>query len=119
MILNLGCIVEGHGEVQAVPVLLRRLGQQCDPRLSLRIGRPIRTGRYKVVKLGELERTVELAARQLPKPRAILILIDAEDDCPKELAPDLETIISEVIRFYEIESSTLRVVRRDIENEPR
>jgi hypothetical protein len=89
MILNLGCIVEGHGEVQAVPVLLRRLAERWNPELSLEIPRPIRTGRHKVVKPDELERTVELAARQLPKPRAILVLIDAEDDCPKELAPNL------------------------------
>lgn len=87
MIVNIGCIVEGHGEVQAVPVLLRRLGQQSN--LYLNIPRPIRSGRHKVVKPGELERTVQLAARQVPMPRGILILIDAEDDCPKELAPDL------------------------------
>jgi hypothetical protein len=89
MILNLGCIVEGHGEVKAVPLLLRRLGQQCDPSLYLNIPQPFRAGRYKLVKPGELERAVEIVARRLETRRAILILIDAEDDCPKELAPQL------------------------------
>jgi len=89
MILNLGCIVEGHSEVAAVPVLLRRLQQGHDPSLSLNILRPFRAGRYKLVKPGELERIVQLIARQLEAPRAILILVDAEDDCPKELAPQL------------------------------
>lgn len=92
MILNLGCIVEGHGEVAAVPVLLRRLGQEWDPSLYLEIWRPFRVGRYKLVKAGELEGRIESLARELPSPRsprAILVLIDAEDDCPKELAPEL------------------------------
>lgn len=89
MIFNLGCIVEGHGEIQAVPVMLRRLAQEWDPGLYLKIPRPFRAGRYKLVKPGELERIVEIVARRLEIPRAILILIDAEDDCPKELAPEL------------------------------
>ena len=89
MILNLGCIVEGHGEVEAVPVLLRRLQEEWDPSLCLNILRPFRAGRYRLVKPGELERIVEQVARRLDTPRAILILIDAEDDCPKLLAPQL------------------------------
>lgn len=89
MILNLACIVEGHGEVEAVPVLLRRLAQESDPTLYLEIRRPFRAGRYKLVKAGELEDRIESLARQLPSPRAILVLIDAEDDCPKEMAPEL------------------------------
>ena len=37
----------------------------------------------------------------------------------KELASDLNTIISEVSRYYEIRPSTLKAVRRGIKNEPR
>jgi hypothetical protein len=82
MILNLGCIVEGHGEVAAVPVLLHRLGQASDPNLYLNVLRSYRVGRYKLAKPGELEATVEEVARRIEVPRAILTLIDAEDDCP-------------------------------------
>jgi len=89
MILNLGCIVEGYGDVKAVPVLLRRLGQEWDSALYLEIRRPFRVGRYKLVKAGELEGRIESLARELPCPRAILVLVDAEDDCPKDLAPEL------------------------------
>jgi hypothetical protein len=32
---------------------------------------------------------IERLARQLPAPRAILVLIDADDDCPAELGPQL------------------------------
>ena len=89
MILHLGCIVEGHGDVVAVPVLLRRIGQMIAPHLELRIGRPVRIPRSKIVKPNELERCLELLARQTPSPRAFLVLIDADDDCPKQLGPAL------------------------------
>ena len=95
MILNLGCIVEGHGEVEAVPELVRRFQRVLDPGVGLDILSPIRAGRYKLVKPGEIERLVERLARRLKPPRAILILIDAEDDCPKELAPALVTRAAE------------------------
>jgi len=39
------------------------------------------------VLLGELERAVELAGRGLRSPGVVLIVIDSDDDCPKELAP--------------------------------
>ena len=45
--------------------------------------------------------------------------IDKEIPASKGLAPDLERIISEVSRYYKIKSSSLTVVRRGIENEPR
>ncbi len=81
-------IVEGHSEVQAVPVLLRRLLAERE-QYEIQIGRPVRVGRYKVVRPGELERTVHLARRRPEGCDAILLVLDADDDCPKELAPRL------------------------------
>lgn len=89
MILNLGCIVEGHGDVAAVPRLLNRMQQELAPETYLNLLQPWRIGRYKLVQPDELENAVERVARRLAPPRAILILIDADDDCPKELAPKL------------------------------
>ena len=45
--------------------------------------------------------------------------IDKEIPASKGLAPDLDRIIFEVSRHYEIEPSALTAVRRGIENEPR
>jgi hypothetical protein len=90
MTLHLGVIVEGHGEVAAVPVLLRRFCDALCPSLDLRIVlRPQRVSRAKLVQTGEVERTVEIVARRLGSPRAILVLVDADDDCPATLGPDL------------------------------
>lgn len=89
MILNLCCIIEGHGDSQAVPVLVRRIQQALRPDIQLNVVSPIRVPRHKIVKPYELERAVELAARQSTPPRAILILVDADDDAPCTLGPEL------------------------------
>ena len=81
-------IVEGQGEVSAVPLLLRRLMDEAQA-WGLAVGRPHRRHRTQLVKKDSLQRAVQIAA--LPDDcAAILILFDADDDCPKELAPDLE-----------------------------
>ena len=89
MTFNLGCIVEGYGDVQAVPVLLRRVQQELHPDVYLNIPLPWRRPRYRLVKPGELEGTIEALARQLQRPRTILILVDADDDPPCRVGPDL------------------------------
>jgi hypothetical protein len=81
-------IVEGHSEVEAAPVLLRRLMHERG-RHEVKVARPIRVGRYKVVRAGELERAIDLARHRPEGCAAILFLLDADDDCPKELAPVL------------------------------
>lgn len=82
-------IVEGKGEEEAVPVLLRRIAQRVTPGTSVDVPRPIRVKRQQIVKAGELERAVELAARHAGANDGILILLDADTDCPKDLAPKL------------------------------
>lgn len=39
--------------------------------------------------MGQLERAVELAARRTSREDAILVILDADDDCPAELGPEL------------------------------
>lgn len=82
-------IVEGHGEVEAVPILLRRIAAQIDPGEHLEVPRPIRTKRQRLVKPGELEKSVELAGRQTGPDDGILVLLDADSDCPRDLGPSL------------------------------
>jgi REP element-mobilizing transposase RayT len=44
---------------------------------------------------------------------------DKEVPASKELTPDLDTIISEVSRYYKVRPTKLKAVRRGMENEPR
>lgn len=89
MIVRIACIVEGDGEVKAVPTLIARIAKNRYPELALVISEPIRTSRSKIVREGELERRVELAAQKVKGQGAILILIDSDDDCPAQLGPEL------------------------------
>jgi hypothetical protein len=88
--IRLGCVVEGKGEEQAVPLLVRRIAEQIDPQLYVEIPQPIRIHRQRIAeRFDDLRARIELAARSLRPPRALLVLFDAEQDCPAHLAPAL------------------------------
>ncbi|HEX9593959.1 MAG TPA: DUF4276 family protein [bacterium] len=80
-------IVEGQGDVAAAPVLLRRLAEQAQA-WDVQVARPHRRRRTQLVQRDALQDAVRVA-RLTPGCSAILILFDADDDCPKELAPTL------------------------------
>ena len=80
-------IVEGDGEVEAVPVLIRRIAWEVAPLPPPAVSRPIRVRRRRILKEGELERYVSLAAARVEEGGRILILLDANGDCPAEIGP--------------------------------
>lgn len=82
-------IVEGFGDVQAVRILLQRIAAEGLGVQYLEVLPPIRVKRQRVVKPGEFERALDLAARQTTGDDGILILLDAEGDCPSELAKEM------------------------------
>ena len=72
-------VVEGHGEIEAVPVLLRRL--LCEAQIfDVDVGRPIRKARSELATEEGLARAIALARLQ-PNCAAILVLFDGEEDC--------------------------------------
>ncbi|MBK7877741.1 MAG: DUF4276 family protein [Planctomycetes bacterium] len=87
--IRIGCIVEGQGEVQAVPVLLRRMLYERHAGVSFELLPPLRGKRSRLVLPGELERAVDLLASLVGPDGRMLVLLDADEDCPKELAPHL------------------------------
>jgi hypothetical protein len=87
--LRVACIVEGHGDSKAVPILVRRIASELNPAWSVTIPTPLRVPRLKLVKQGEIERSVILAASKVGSSGAILVLVDADDDCPAQLGPAL------------------------------
>ncbi|MYB65744.1 DUF4276 family protein [Candidatus Poribacteria bacterium] len=89
MSLKIGCIVEGQGDVAALPVLIRRIAAECYPEMAIHIPRPIRVNRNQVVLPDQLEQEVELAARRIDGNGAIFIILDSDDDCPAQLGPEL------------------------------
>ena len=83
-------IVEGDGEDAALPVLLRRLGEWLTPDEYINVARPIRVGRNQFLNRADIfSKQLQLAALKCTQPGWILILLDADDDCPAELARDI------------------------------
>ncbi len=98
MTVNIGCVVEGKGEVKAVPILIRRVAAMHCPEIYPIVPTPVRFSRNKVLKTGELEHAVGIAAQRIERQGGILIILDSDDDCPAELAPTLIHRIVPVFR---------------------
>ena len=85
-------IVEGHGEVQAVPILLNRLVAEVAADAQLRLNPALRVKSGSFVNDDDyFGKYLELAARKAkPWPNScVLILLDCDDDCPLKLGPQL------------------------------
>ena len=89
-------VVEGHGEVESVPILLRRLIGEAGA-WQIGVGRPVRRTRHQLVHEPELTRSVRIALEQ-PDCSAILILLDGDNDCPAEVGPYLQRVASQAAR---------------------
>lgn len=83
-------IVEGDSEVQALPVLLRRIHEWLTPESYVEVPAPIRVRRDRFLnRPEEFDRHVKLAAAKCGDDGWILILLDADDDCPATLGADI------------------------------
>lgn len=79
-------IVEGDGEVAALPVLLRRMGEWLTPGIRIDLPLPIRVRRDRFLNRDEeFKRHLLLAAAKCGDEGWILVLLDADDECPATL----------------------------------
>lgn len=81
-------IVEGQSEVQSIGGLLRRMIARLGV-YDVDVARPFRVKRSKVIRAGELERAVTQAVRSRAGATGVLVLLDADNDCPASLAARL------------------------------
>lgn len=102
-------IVEGDGEVEALPVLLRRIGETFCNGSWIRSYPPILQSRSRLVNLTSitLQSSIELAVRQLHRAphdaaKLILVLFDADDDMPCELGPAITQRCLQIRRDFRI-----------------
>lgn len=83
-------IVEGDGEVMALPVLLRRLALWRGTAGYANVLPPIRVYKNKFLNLpGEFSRHLKLAAAKCGDAGWVLVLLDADDDCPAEKGAEI------------------------------
>jgi hypothetical protein len=83
---NLALIVEGHGEVHALPVLLRRLIPHMPINL---VGPPYRMKRSQMRDERSLTAAVEFAVGRTSDDDGVLIVLDADDDCAVTLGNEV------------------------------
>lgn len=77
-------IVEGHGDVPAIRVLLQKLAP------ALRIARPVRMPRSPRLIPEHLDRGAKIARSNIRGRGAVLPVLDADEDCAGRLGPSLE-----------------------------
>lgn len=88
--IQIASIVEGDGEVSALPVLLRRLAAEWGSTALVNPLQPIRVRRDKFLrKDDEFRRQLLLAAARSGEDGWILIVLDADDDCPAVLGREI------------------------------
>lgn len=88
--MKVASIVEGDGEVAALPILLRRLGEWRTPESFVQPLPPIRVRRDRFLNRDEeFNRYLQLAAAKCEEEGWILVVLDADDDCPAELGADI------------------------------
>jgi len=92
--LTCSLIVEGHGEVAAAPILLRRVAEEYGS--YIKVNRPIRLKRDAILRESELSRAIVLASLRAGAQGIILILLDSDDDCPVEIAGRVRDCASKV-----------------------
>lgn len=90
MTVTVASIVEGHGEVAALPLLLRRIGEWKTPETYVEVLPPIRVHRDRFLNRDEeFRRHLQFAASKCREDGWVLILLDADDDCPVRLGTDI------------------------------
>lgn len=85
-------VVEGHGEVAALPVLLRVVAAHLGRQVV--VPTPFRQPRSKLVLPSELDKAVRVVGARVNGAGGTLVLLDADDDCPVALRGRLSSSLS-------------------------
>ena len=89
-VLKFAFITEGHGEIEAMPLLVRRICSEILGFYAFPTTRPVRVSRSKLVRAGEFERAVKLALSATEGNGAVLVVVDADEDSSCLLGPMLK-----------------------------
>lgn len=100
---RLVCVVEGHGEVEAIPCLCSKIRDHLEAWSWFVDDKPIRQPRSKMVDESSaspmrtpnrsgIERALLLAAAR--PADAVVLLCDSDDDCPAEWGPAASSIVA-------------------------
>ena len=95
MSIKLASIVEGDGEVRALPPLLQRIAARLAPSLLISIDKSWRIPRDILLKNDKrVKEALDVLALSVKGHGGILVLCDSDDDCPARMAPRLARRLS-------------------------
>lgn len=87
--VSIASVVEGEGEVRALPKLLHRIAAELEVSL-LTSKPPMRIPKTKLTAPQGIERAVNAKATEVSGDSGgVLVLLDADNDCPARLGPAL------------------------------
>lgn len=96
--IRVASVVEGDGEVMALPVLLRRLAQWRTPSIDAQVLPPIRVAKDRFLNRPlEFARHLQLAAAKCGDQGWVLLLLDADDDCPATKGAEVAARAREIL----------------------
>jgi hypothetical protein len=84
-VITIATVVEGHGEVRALPILVRRVAHEHGY-YDVETPEPFRLPRGRFLTPAEFERVIEIQARSVVGSGGVVALLDADNDCAVELA---------------------------------
>jgi hypothetical protein len=89
-VVRIGCVVEGRGDEAAVPILVHRIAHRETPSAVVVAQTMVRRDRGLLIQQARLAAQVNLVASKLSGRGGILVVLDADDDCPATLGPQLQ-----------------------------
>jgi hypothetical protein len=89
MLPCIASIVEGQGEIDSLPVLLRRILAHQQPPAFADVRHPRRVTKSLLLRPSELERAIQSVAKEIGSKGAILVVIDSDGSAPCSLGPQL------------------------------
>lgn len=111
--MRVACIVEGFGEVAALPILLRRVAEWRSPQFRLDVATPVRVHRERFLnREDDFRRHLLLAANKCGDAGGIVVLLDADDDCPVTLA---QGILARAQQYVAPRSLAVALANREYE----
>lgn len=105
--VSIATIVEGHGECEAVPILIRRIALDIDPGFVPNVMQPHRIPVTKLKRPDELERAIKLACLKINRKGGIVIIVDCDDGCPATEGPALLARAKQVCPMPELPISVI------------
>lgn len=91
MTVRVGAVVEDHGEVRALPILIRRICEAHEV-FDLHVEHPYRLPRTQMLN-GRLVGAVRMQRIRVGDNGVVLVLLDADDDDPGKMQAQITSIL--------------------------